>query len=287
LDSGLGVLGADTSRSIAVSEDIEGVTVMMTSDQSVCKVEAAYEKVKSLVLANQLHPNEHLQISNLADRLRVGVTPLREALIRLTAENLIESHPHRGFFAKVLTIGELNDLSQLAHLLLRSSLHGGSRRFGIEWSADVRGTEDSARSDQSAEAAVRAVEQLYERIVMASENATMLQAIRNYNSRVHAVLLIFVEQLKTPKIASDYVRAVTDLLVAGDQDAIARMLRHWFDTKAACFSKLIKEATAQAFSAQWSNDSLAPFRPVRTQNAGTSTVSATIARREIMFDARE
>lgn len=250
---------------------------MMTSDRCVCKVDAAYEKLKSLVLTNQLQPNEHLQINILADRLRVGVTPLREALIRLTGENLIESHPHRGFFAKVLTIAELNDLSQFAHLLLRSSLHGGGDRFDNEWStANMLGTNDLAHDQQSAEAGARAIEQLYERIVMASENAQMVQVIRNYNSRVHSILLIFVEQFETPEATSGYVLAMTDLLVAGDRDAVLRMLRQWFDTKASCFSGLIKEATAQAFSAQRSKQPLVPPPSVRTERAGTAQMSAAI-----------
>jgi DNA-binding GntR family transcriptional regulator len=265
----------------------EGISVMMTSDKYVCKVEAAYEKLKSLVLTNQLRPNEHLQINSLADRLRVGVTPLREALIRLTGENLIESHPHRGFFAKVLTIAELNDLSQFAHLLLESSLHGGVDRFDDEWSTTGRGTKDLAHNHQSAEAGARAVEQLYERIVMASENAQMLRAIRNYNSRVHAVLLIFVEQFETPETTSGYVLAVTDLLVAGDRDTVLRMLRQWFDSKATCFSGLIKEATAQAFSAQRSNAPFAPPPPLRTERAGTAQMSAAIPPQKIRLYSPE
>ncbi len=260
---------------------------MMSSDKSVCKVEAAYEKLKSLVLANQLRPNEHLQITNLADRLRVGVTPLREALIRLTAENLINSYPHRGFFAKVLTVAELSDLSQFAHLLLRSSLQGRAVQFDNEQPADICGPDGLVRTRQSAEAAARAVEQLYQRIVLASENAQMLQAIQNYNYRVHAVLLIFVEQLETPELTFDYVRAVTDLLAAGDRDAVQRMLRQWFDRKAACFSRLIKEATAQAFSAQWSSESLAPPHPVRAERIGTPRMGAAIAAQKIMACSRE
>ena len=261
---------------------------MMTSDKSVCKVEAAYEKLKSLVLANQLRPNEHLQINSLADRLRVGVTPLREALIRLTAEKLIESHPHRGFFAKVLTIAELDDLSQFAHLLLRSSLGVGVHRFDNERpAADMCGTKDLAQHHQSAEAGARAVEQLYERIVMASENAQMLQAIRNYNSRVHAVLLIFVEQFETPEVTSGYVLAVTDLLAAGDRDTVLRMLRQWFDTKATCFPGLIREATVQAFSARPSNESLVPPHSVRTERVSTPQMSAAIAPQKIRLYSPE
>lgn len=251
---------------------------------SVCKVEAAYEKLKDLVLTNQLRPNEHLQINNLAERLRVGVTPLREALIRLTAESLIESHPHRGFFAKVLTIAELNDLSQFAQLLLRSSLHSRVYRFDNESStAGMRGTKGSTQHQQSAEAGTGAVEKLYETIVIAGGNAQMLQAIRNYNSRVHAVLLIFVEQFEMPKVTFGYVLAVTKLLVTDDRDAVLLILQRWFDRKESCFSGLIKEATAQAFTGQQPNEIPAPPHSAWTEKPNISKMSAAIAAQKIVL----
>jgi len=223
----------------------------MSSGRSARKVEAAYEKLKSLVLDNRLRPNEHLQVGVLADRLGVGVTPLREALIRLTAEGLISSHPHRGFFVKALTVAELHDLSRFAEILLLSSLRRSACCPGTDWPADLCSIRDSARAHRSAEVGARAVELLYETIVAASESPHMLQAIRHYNARVHTVLLIFVEQFKTPRVTLDYVFGAKDHLSANNIDAVLRMLQDWFAAKAGCFSELIKEATAQAFAAQW------------------------------------
>jgi DNA-binding GntR family transcriptional regulator len=240
-------------------------SLMMISGRSARKVEAAYEKLRSLVLDNQLRPNEHLQIGVLANRLKAGVTPLREALIRLTAEGLISSHPHRGFFVKVLTAAELNDLSQFAEILLRSSLQRNADRSCMEWPEEICSTGDAMRNRRSAEAGARAVELLYEIIVSTSGNSHMAQAIRNYNARVHTVLLIFVEQFETPEITFDYVLGIRDRLAMNDTDAVRRMLRQWFQTKADSSSRLIKEATAQAFAAQWPNEPLAPPPPVRLE----------------------
>ena len=74
---------------------------------------AAYATLKTLVLSNQVRPNEHLEIASLAKRINIGLTPVREALIRLAFEDLIKLHPHRGFFAKVLSVKELTALYDL------------------------------------------------------------------------------------------------------------------------------------------------------------------------------
>jgi hypothetical protein len=65
------------------------------------------------------------------------------------------------------------------------------------------------------------------------------------------------------------------------------MLQQWFDSKATCFSGLIKEATAQAFSAQWSNRPLAPPPSVRIERAGASQMSAAIPAQKTRLYAPE
>ena len=64
----------------------------------------------------------------LADGMAAGITPVREALIRLAAEDVITCYPKRGYFAKVVNNSELAELYALAHSLLRSILQWGQSR---------------------------------------------------------------------------------------------------------------------------------------------------------------
>jgi DNA-binding GntR family transcriptional regulator len=61
---------------------------------------SAYNKLKLLVVNNRFRPGEQLQACNLADRVVAGITPVREALIRLAAEDLITCYPKRGYFPR-------------------------------------------------------------------------------------------------------------------------------------------------------------------------------------------
>jgi hypothetical protein len=47
---------------------------------------------------------EQLLIGPLVDQLKVSLAPVRETLIRLRTEGLLDNAPRRGFFAKALTI---------------------------------------------------------------------------------------------------------------------------------------------------------------------------------------
>src|SRR5690606_11154613 len=57
-----------------------------------------YEKIKELILANQLRPGIKLGHHELAERFKVSRTPVREALERLNQEGYVRHHVGRGYF---------------------------------------------------------------------------------------------------------------------------------------------------------------------------------------------
>jgi DNA-binding GntR family transcriptional regulator len=223
----------------------------------------AYQKLRRLLATSQLRPHEHLRISELAERLSVGITPLREALIRLAAEGLVTLHPKRGFFAKGLTTEELAELYVFGNYLLRSSLRWGTAGMvGIGFSSDLAAGLNDARRGQAAAAAARAVELLNEQIVGLSGNTEMLRAIRGYNDRTSVARLIYVEQVEQVESTSDYVRTMIDLLETDDRQTIAARLQQRFETKMLQVPRLVKEVASRAFSSHWSYEMAPPCVPL-------------------------
>ncbi len=70
----------------------------------------AHTQLRQLILAERLKPGEWLRQEELAGRLRISRTPIREALRLLAEEGLIEIEPHRGARVTPLSLEELEEI---------------------------------------------------------------------------------------------------------------------------------------------------------------------------------
>ncbi len=70
----------------------------------------AYDKVKELILSNELEPGQKIVQDKLALSLGISRTPLRSALQKLEAEYLVESIPRKGVFVKEFTDREVVEI---------------------------------------------------------------------------------------------------------------------------------------------------------------------------------
>jgi DNA-binding GntR family transcriptional regulator len=87
----------------------------------------AYERIRGLVLSGELAPGTRLGQVELAGRLGISRTPVREALRRLGGEGLVEGHSNRGFRVADLGLGAV-----LRRLEVREILEPGIARLAAE-----------------------------------------------------------------------------------------------------------------------------------------------------------
>ena len=87
----------------------------------------AYERIRNLVLADELAPGERLGQVELAERFGISRTPVREALRRLAGEGLVDFHSNRGF-----RVADLGLDAVLRRLEVRAILEPGIARLTAE-----------------------------------------------------------------------------------------------------------------------------------------------------------
>ncbi|WP_267928005.1 GntR family transcriptional regulator [Desulfolithobacter dissulfuricans] len=64
----------------------------------------AYQKIYRKIITLEYEPGEHLEESRLVRELDIGRTPIREALMTLCGDLLVESQPGKGFVVRPITL---------------------------------------------------------------------------------------------------------------------------------------------------------------------------------------
>jgi DNA-binding GntR family transcriptional regulator len=65
---------------------------------------SAYETIYQKIVTLAYEPGQHLEENQLVEQLGIGRTPIREALLRLVSDILVESLPGKGFVVRPLTL---------------------------------------------------------------------------------------------------------------------------------------------------------------------------------------
>lgn len=102
-----------------------------------------YSQLREMILFGELAPGQPVTILGLIDRLGVGMTPVREALRRLTAEGALELQGNRRVAVPALDRPGLDELA-FARLALEPELARRSCNYLTDINIDRLSTCDSA-----------------------------------------------------------------------------------------------------------------------------------------------
>jgi DNA-binding GntR family transcriptional regulator len=80
-------------------------------------VDEASKAIREVILTGELPPGSQLRQADLAKKMRISRTPLREALMKLEQEGLIAVLPRRGFRVVDLNLEEAIELYELREML--------------------------------------------------------------------------------------------------------------------------------------------------------------------------
>jgi GntR family carbon starvation induced transcriptional regulator len=112
-------------------------SLLVESDATQTLNASALTQLRSDIIACRLMPNERLRVEALRERYGMGTSPIREALMRLEAEGLVELEQNKGFRVSEVSRENLLDLMhtriEIENIALRWSIEKG----GVEWEANL------------------------------------------------------------------------------------------------------------------------------------------------------
>lgn len=99
--------------------------------------EFIYKRLKTDILWGKLRPGDSLKSDHLRTKYGIGISPLREALSRLTSERLVTSTGQRGFRVAELTKEDVLDTMETRIIIEKNALIDSMRNGDIDWEKDV------------------------------------------------------------------------------------------------------------------------------------------------------
>lgn len=191
--------------------------------------ERVYAAIKDQLRKGAFRPGERLEPAAFRDELNASVTPIRDALHRLTGERLVETPRHEGFRVPMVTETMLRHLYawHLDLLLLATA-----RRH---WGPVASGPPN----DRSAEGPSSLLERqnaLFLRLAQAGGNPEHLLALRTVIERMEPYQRLEEELLDAVHAETEHIAAA---ISSGDRGALRRGLIAYHRRRARLVPELI------------------------------------------------
>lgn len=186
------------------------------------RVELVYRKLRDSIITNQFPPGYQALEPEIAKNLGVSRTPVREALIRLEAENLIQLVPRRGMRVLPLVpedIKEINEiltgLECMAVELFAKQNPGHDVLEPMETALDEM---DTALRNSDLDAWAEADEKFHRLLLALAGNqrlATMAENVRAQSQRSRKITL---KLRPSPESSNQAYRQVLKAVATGDAE---------------------------------------------------------------------
>lgn len=201
--------------------------------------DAVYRRVVEMVTTGRLSPGQAVTEAALSRQLGVSRTPIREALLRLEAESVLESAPARGFSVRPLASTEAADLYPILGALERLAVQTTpTDAFDLPrletLDASLRATDDPLEQ-------WRLDTEFHEGLTSACPNANLRTMIASLRVRLSRYELAYMQVADRHRGAAPLHARILAALAAADTDTAAnltaenwqegqRLVLAWLDT---------------------------------------------------------
>jgi DNA-binding GntR family transcriptional regulator len=203
------------------------MALVETADPARSQSEEAYLRIRERIVSLDMRPGSVVNEGRLREELKIGRTPIREALQRLARENLVRSIPHRGTFVTDVNITDLARITEVrvvleAHAarLAAERLSGADRKCFTDL---LQVLEHGPSVDQRE--LMRLDQQIHRQIYIAARNPFLESTLERYfNLSLRLWYLVLDRDVSLREALEEHMELLRAIL-AGDQDRAEQSMR--------------------------------------------------------------
>jgi len=193
------------------------------------QTERAVVSLREKILANELVPGSNHLESELAEMLGMSRTPVREALLVLEAQGLVEIRPRRGVRILPLSAQDMKEIYQiLTELESLAAAEVAARGFsrddlaGLE--ACLKRMEKALQLEDRADWA-EADDLFHRQLVELAGNRRLIQIVQMFWDQVHRARLLTLHIRPAPHGSNQDHRNLFEAILRGDVEEARRLHR--------------------------------------------------------------
>lgn len=191
------------------------VKLNVESDEYLPLREVVFQSLREAILTGQLQPGERLMEVQLAQKLGVSRTPVREAIRKLELEGLAVMIPRRGAEVAKITKKQLRDVLEVRRALEELAVQLACKRITEEGIMELRQAhlqvQEMVRKQDLPEL-VRADVHFHEIIYLAADNEKMLQILHNLRQQMYRYRLEYLKNTTNHDVIIKEHQAILDAM---------------------------------------------------------------------------
>ena len=195
---------------------------MVTALQASSLADLAYVAIRDLIVSLELPPGSLIDERRLVESLDIGRTPVREALRRLSQEQLVEVFPRRGMFVTGVDVRDLARISEV-----RAALEPEAARLAAERATNEERDELAALGDQIKRGAdlMGLDERIHRATYAAAHNHLLEKTLGEYYVLALRIWMIALDRAQDLEEAVEAHRDLIQAIVVGNADRASAIMR--------------------------------------------------------------
>ncbi|MFC3209329.1 GntR family transcriptional regulator [Aquamicrobium soli] len=192
--------------------------------------QAVHRALKRAILDQALAPGSKLPEDSIGERMGVSRTLVREALVRLSEEGLVDLRPNKGATVAQPTLEEGRDLFLTRTALERlvvETLSGKLTKEQIDELSAHIDAEEAARAERTI--SIRLSGEFHTLLAQMTNNASLIRYVNDLVARSSLILTMYGRPHSSECAVSEH-RELLEKLVSGDTAAAEALMIHHLDS---------------------------------------------------------
>jgi len=185
----------------------------------------AYEQLRDRIVTLRLAPGSSLREDELMRELGIGRTPLREAVKRLSLENLVAVQPRRRTIVTAVDASDIVHITEVRAELEAQAAELAAERLESREPAEALLAELRATGDASQDALMHIDERVHRFIWEAARNPYLLETLERYFALSMRVWYLVLDRVPRLGGAVHDQEALLTAVMAGDAERAGTMMR--------------------------------------------------------------